>query len=301
MNRASRISRLAAREPLLHFLLLGGVVFGLYALFNRHDRSAPGEIVVTAGQIESLAANHAKVWQRPATAEELKGLIDEYVKEEVLSREAIALGLDRNDTVIRRRLQQKMEFLAEDFAAAAEPTEAELADYLANHPEEFEQAARVTFCQVYLNPDRHGAQLEADAAALLAQLREDGASTDLAQVGDRLLLPREFVKEPSDAIAAQFGLAFASKLEEVSPGEWSGPLRSGYGLHLVRVIERTDARVPALEEVRSRVARKLTTTRRQEANQRFLSTLLERYRVTIEWPQTEPSAEPDSPTTAMHR
>jgi hypothetical protein len=132
------------KEPLIHFLLIGAALFTLYAALDRRAPTSPDEVVVSAGQIENLTANFTKVWQRPPSANELKGLIDAYVKEEVLSREAIKLGLDRDDPVIRRRLQQKMEFFAEDFAALAAPTDAELAAYLARHPEKFQQDGRMT-------------------------------------------------------------------------------------------------------------------------------------------------------------
>ena len=163
------------REPLVHFLLLGGALFGLYAGLNKVQAGPREDIVVTTGQIENLSAIFAKVWHRPPTAEELKGQIDQYVKEEILSREAISLGLDRNNTVIRRRLQQKLEFLAEDFAAAAEPTDTELADYLAKHPDQFAQDQRFTFRQVFLNPEKRGDQLEANTTTLLAELKRRGA------------------------------------------------------------------------------------------------------------------------------
>ena len=125
------------REPLVHFLLLGAAFFGLYALLNSDDSGAPGDIVVTTGQIENIAAAFTRVWLRPPTPDELKEQIDLYVTEEALSREAIKLGLDQNDAVIRSRLRQKMEFLVEDTNAPYEPSEKELEDYLAKHPEQF--------------------------------------------------------------------------------------------------------------------------------------------------------------------
>jgi len=125
------------REPLVHFLLLGAALFGLYAALNGDDSGAPEDIVVTTGQIENIAAAFTRVWLRPPTPDELKEQIDLYVTEEALSREAIRLGLDRNDAVIRSRLRQKMEFLNENIAAPYEPSETELADYLAKHPDQF--------------------------------------------------------------------------------------------------------------------------------------------------------------------
>jgi len=288
------------REPLIHFLLLGAVLFGLYNALNQDRGSSSDTVVVSAGRIESLSANFAKVWQRPPTADELKGLIDEYVKEEILSREAVTLGLDRDDPVIRGRLQQKMEFLVEDFAAVSEPTDAELADYLANHPEDFREEARFSFSHVYLNPEKHAEQLEADAAALLDQLKHADQPVDVAGLGDRILLPQEYTQETRSAVAAQFGELFAEALDTLPPGQWVGPIESGYGVHLVLLANRVDSRMPALDEVRSRVKRQFSYARREEANRQFMDKLIENYEVIIQWPDTESSASPHEQSTAMN-
>jgi parvulin-like peptidyl-prolyl isomerase len=286
------------REPLVHFLLLGAVLFGVYAALNKGEAPAQEDIVVSAGQIENLAGTFARAWQRPPTAVELKAQIDQYVKEEILSREAVKLGLDQNDTVIRRRLQQKMEFIAEDFAAS-EPTETELADYLAQHPGQFAQEQRFTFRQVFLNPQKRGDQLEAEAATLLARLKQEGTNADASALGDSVLLPGEFTDEPQGAVASQFGPEFAVGLAKVKPGEWTGPLQSGYGAHLVFVAQRRESRMPELAEVRDSVKRELMNTRRLAANDKFLESLLARYRVKIESPTVEPSSQANA--TAMNR
>jgi len=277
------------REPLLHFLLLGAGLFGAYAVLNRNQPAAQNEILVSAGQIETLAATFAKIWQRPPSEQELKAQIDAYVKEEMLSREAIALGLDKNDTVIRRRLQQKMEFLAEDFAAASDPTEAELADYLAKHPDQFAEEPRFTFRQVFLSPDKRGDRLEADATQLLADLKKQGTETDIAELGDSSLLPQDLADASQRSVVSQFGSEFTRALAKLKPVEWSGPIQSGYGVHLVFVSQRTEGRVPALDEVREQVKRELLNERRQAANRKFLDALLKKYQVVIEWPKSEPA------------
>ncbi|HEV8111263.1 MAG TPA: peptidylprolyl isomerase [Planctomycetota bacterium] len=269
-----------AREPLVHFLLLGALLFGAYSALNRKDAASPEDIVVTNARIETLAAGFAKVWQRPPTEAELKTLIDGYVKEEILSREAKKLGLDQDDTVIRRRLQQKMEFIGQDLAMSGEPTEAELSEFLAAHPDLFAMEQRFDFRQVFLNPERRGDRLDADAAALLESLRRDPAA-DLAEVGDPLLLPQEFADEPRRSVEAQFGVEFAAALARSDTGGWSGPIRSSYGAHLVEIRRRTEGRLPALDEVRERVKQELLNARRVETNQKFLDALLARYHVTI--------------------
>lgn len=272
------------REPLVHFLLIGATLFAAYGALNKDAANSPEDIVITPGQIENLAYSFAKVWQRPPSTDELMGLINAHMKEEILSREAMKLGLDQDDSVIRQRLKQKMEFLAEDFAAASEPTEAELADYLKNNPDRFANEPEFTFRHVFLDPEKRGDRLPADAAALLAKLNKQGAAADASSAGDNLLLPWEFTDEPRHAVVAQFGEKFAAGLTKVNVGEWSGPIQSGYGTHLVYMVHRNERQLPALEEVRAEVKSELMNERRQEANLKFMNGLIEKYNVRIEWP-----------------
>jgi parvulin-like peptidyl-prolyl isomerase len=289
------------KEPLIHFLLIGAALFALYGVLHSGDNSASDEIIVSTGQIESLAATFSNRLGRPPSAEELTELINDYVAEEVLSREAIKLGLDRNDPVIRSRLEQKMMFFANDFDALTEPSEGELADYLAAHPEEFQKDARFSFRQVYLNPEERRGRLALDADKLLEQLNEQGARAQIEGLGDGLQLPRQFVQEPGPAVLAQFGELFVQGLEQAPLGEWVGPFSSKHGQHLVVVTERTEARMPALEKVRSRVERALLAARRQEANQRLLDELLQRYTVTIKWPEAPAGSVAEGQTAQAQR
>lgn len=277
------------REPLLHFVVLGAAIFVAYGLVSGPGSGQPGRIVVTQGQIENLAAGFAKARQRPPSADELAGLIRERVREEVYFREAMALGLDRDDTIIRRRLSQKMEFVTSDVAAMAEPTDADLDAHLQAHPEAFRIEPRLTFRHVFLNPEKRGGHLDRDAAQLLEQLNEAGSKGDAAELGDPFLLAHEFDAAARSEILQQFGESFTTKLETLEPGRWHGPVESGYGVHLVLVGERTQARMPALAEVRDAVRRDWDNARRLEANENFYQELLGRYAVTIEQPR--PAAE----------
>jgi hypothetical protein len=278
-------------EPLLHFVLLGALLFAAYSHLNREPADSPQRIVVSSGQIEHLITTFARTWQRPPTGAELKGLVDQYVREEMFSREAVKLGLDQNDTVIRRRLQQKMEFIAEDLSAAAEPTHADLAAYLAKHPDAFRQDQQVTFRHVFLSPEKHADQLDAVTAKLLADLRAEGAKADVSALGDPTLLERSFRNETQHRIASDFGADFTTLLAKAPVGEWTGPLASGFGANLVFVEQRTEGRVPSLDEVRPQVLREWENARRLETNRKFLESLLKQYEVTIEWPK-EAAAQP---------
>jgi hypothetical protein len=268
-------------EPLLYFVLAVAAVFVTYGLVS--GRAVPRDrIVIGRADIASMVTGFSRTWQRPPTREELDGLIEDRLREEVGYREAIALGLDRDDAVIRRQLRQKLESAASDVAALAEPTEADLVEYLTGHSELFRARERLTFDQVYLSPDRHGDRLAQDAARLLARLRQAGRDADLSSIGDPFLLERRLEGESTDEIAQQFGEEFVQRLRHAPIGLWDGPIASSYGVHLVFVEERTDGRMPALAEVRDAVRREWVNTRRLEANEKYFQALLKRYVVTVE-------------------
>ncbi len=271
-------------EPLVHFLLLGAALFLVFGLFGKPSGGKPGAIVVTQGQIASMVSGFTSTWQRPPTPEELERLIQDRVKEEVYSREAMALGLDQDDTIIRRRLRQKMEFLSDDVAAQAEPSDAELSAYLQEHRDSFRIERRFTFRQVYLSPERRGESLAQDTAQVLAQLRKAGDEADISQLGDPFLLERAFDAVPEGEVAKLFGDKFAVRLAELTPGSWQGPVESGYGVHLVFVGDRTDGGVPALGDVRDAVYREWANAKRLDANEAFYRSLRKKYSVTIERP-----------------
>ena len=296
MNRPIDMMKRILKDPLLHFLFLGAGLFVAYSLMQKPSgREMPGEILITQGQVEHLAVGFTKAWQRPPTPTEMAGLVRDRVREEVYYREAIAMGLDKDDTVIRRRLRQKMEFVSEDIAAQIEPTEEQLATYLQAHPEKFRSEARFSFSQVYLSPAKRGDKLAADAAQLLAQLQltETSSNNDksdnnnnhknnTAAQGDPLMLGPHHTNVRSREVANLFGAAFASKLEALAPGQWRGPIESGYGAHLVRIHERTESVLPEVAVVRDLVQREWANAQRLEANEAFYRELLKGYNVTVE-------------------
>ena len=275
------------REPLVHFLLLGAGLFIAYGLMSKPGSSdGPGKIIVTQGQIDHLVDGFTKAWQRPPTSEELAGLIEDRVREEVYCREAMAMGLDKDDTIIRRRLRLKLEFISDDIAAMAEPTEAALNAYLQEHPDKFRIPPQFTFSQVYLNPEKHGENLTHDTAQLLAQLNQAGGQADISALGDAFLLELQFAAVSDREVAKQFGEKFAAQLSGLAPGKWQGPVESGYGVHLVLIRERKEGRLPALAEVRAAVRHEWGNAQRLKANDKFYQDLLKRYTVTIERPET---------------
>ena len=273
------------REPLLHFLLLGVAIFAIYNLGPKRSSGEGGKIVVTQGQLASMWEGFTRTRQREPTNEEWEGLIRDRVRQEVYYREALALSLDKDDTIIRRRLQQKMEFISDDVAAQAQPTDDQLSAYLQAHPDSFRVAPRFTFRQVFLNPEKHGKNLARDSGQLLARLNHEGGKTDISSLGDAVMLDHQYDTLPASEVANLFGDQFAKTLEGLSLGRWQGPIESAFGVHLVFVSQHLEGRIPALAEVRDAVRREWEDANRLEAKDRFYRGLLKRYTVTIEKPE----------------
>lgn len=241
--------------------------------------------MIGEARIRNLAQNFRRTWQRPHSAEELDGLVAAHVREEILYREAMALGLDRDDAIIRRRLQQKMEFVSEEAAALAKPSDEDLAKYLEAHADAFRVEPRATFVQVYLDPRKRGATLEADAKRLLQALNAAGHNADAARAGDGLMLLEPRYENATQAeIARLFGAEFAAALVGQPMATWSGPIRSGYGAHLVRVDSVIQGGVPALADVRPLVEREWTNAKRKELSSAFYEKLRAKYQVTVRKP-----------------
>ncbi len=277
------------REPLVHFLLLGALLFG-WSAWQGGGTAGSNRIVVTPGVVDYLAAGFHRTWKRAPSDIELKGLIDEHVKEEIAAREAMAMGLDRDDIVIKRRLRQKLEFLLVDEAATTPPTDAELQAWLDKHPDSFRVEPTLAFRQVLLRPESRGASMTADATKLLARLRAAGPEVATQDLGDASMLPAETPLQPLREVANSFGQDFADALMKIAPGQWSGPVESSFGLHLVLVRERTDGAAADLATVRPLVEREVLAERRKAEMQALYERLLAKYSVSIESPKLPPAA-----------
>ena len=265
--------RSVLRQPLLHFLLMGTAVFAVFAWLDdtppvtRNDR-----IVVGDARVAQLREGFEAVWRRPATGDELAGLIDDFIREEVYVREALALGLDRDDAVIRRRLRQKMEFLTASAADALVPSEADLRAFHADHEARFTTPARVALDQVFLGE----APGESAVADVLAALDRGVAPETL---GARTLLPRSLPASPENVIDGTFGRGVFATLLELEPGPWTGPVRSAYGSHLVRVTERTEATPLPFDAVRAEVEAEWRRARNEALAEETYRNLRARYEV----------------------
>jgi parvulin-like peptidyl-prolyl isomerase len=267
------------REPLLHFALAGGLLFAAYTGLNR-GASAAGDgdhtIRITERELAWLTDTSARAWQRTPNENEMQGLVAEYLKEELLAREARALELDRDDTVVRRRLAQKMSFILEDTARLASPTEADLRARFEAGQERFRTAARSSVVQVYFSSAKRGDRTAADARRALEQLTR---GADPASLGDSSLLPPALTDVDEQAIGSQFGAAFAQGVVRLEPGVWAGPIESEFGLHLVQVTARDGGRPRAFEDVRSQLLDEWRREKDAAARNAYFAGLLEKYDV----------------------
>jgi hypothetical protein len=267
------------KEPLLHFLITGALIFVLFSIVNKDEVSvSENKIVVTAAEIERLSGNWSKKWNRPPTETELKGLVESYIKEEVYYREALALGLDQNDTILRRRLMQKMEFLSNDLAELNQPDEAMLNQYFLDNQKKYELPARVSFTHIYFSLDKRGAKVVEDAKSVLSGL----SALRAPELGDSFMMQYDFVQETPFEVERLFGKGFAEKLFTLETDAWQGPIESGYGFHLVRISEKIDARMPELASVIEKVRTDLMFEQRQKMNREIYERFKERYEIVVE-------------------
>ena len=273
------------KEPLLHFLVAGAALFGAHAWMNRAtedpNTGKTQQLHIGAADVEWLAGNWTTQWRRAPTQDELRGLITDYLNEQLLAREARALGLEDNDVIVRRRLAQKLTFLIEDTVRRAEPSEAELQQFYTVHAQRFRSDARISFRHVYFSPQRR-ANARLDATDALRQLLEEGAPPPTGELGDRLLVETEFHDESRQFISGTFGPDFARAVFSLRPDAWSGPIESGYGLHLVRVSTLQEARLRPLSEVRERVVEEWRREQEKAAKERYLAELRRKYGLVVD-------------------
>lgn len=277
------------REPLVHFLFIGAAIYLLYGAFAESVPEATDKtVVVSAAEVEWMRTSWQKRWNRAPTREELDGLIQQYIRETVLYREALTMGLNKHDQVIRRRLAQKLEFLAKDLVALTPPTDEELVAYFDANQDRYQEPPVYTFTQVFIDPDKRGASTLADAEAIKATLIARGdAIEDAGALGDGFLLQSYYPEKDRVEIQKLFGSGFADSLVELSAGQWHGPVLSGYGTHVVYVSSVRRPPAPVFSEVRERVVRDWETDRGQELNEEFYTNLRQSYTIVVEEPAVD--------------
>ena len=266
------------REPLIHFLVLGAMLFLVFELSDETNPRDTRRIVVTENQIEKLTAQFERTWLREPTSDELDGLVNRYVREEIYYREAQAMGLGQNDPYVRNRLALKLKMLLNDLSAEVNPPDKELERFLAQHPDRFTQPPQLSFRQVYIDPDQH--PNPAGEAQRLLGLLQGGADSD--ELGDVTMLAHGLDRAMPFEVSRQYGKQFFDGLEELETGAWQGPIRSSFGLHLVLISQRWPAYLPPLEKIRGAVLAEWREQRRRESSEKTYQRLRERYEVVTE-------------------
>jgi peptidyl-prolyl cis-trans isomerase C len=280
------------REPLLHFLLIGVTLFGIYHWLNPTslNTDTSRRIELTNDDIRQLEISWAAQWQRPPTPDEMRNLVEDKVREEILYREGLALGLDRGDTIVKRRLAQKMDFLADDVSALREPSLEELKAWYAKNESQFALPARVTFRHLYFSPDQRGAAARGAAVKALEQVGQSGDTTQTARLGDQFMFQDYYADRTTDQVANVMGSKFAQALLQLKPGVWSGPVESGFGWHLVWVDSMTQSRVPEFEEVDlTDIKAQWLSAQRAQTKRELFTAMRAHYEIVLPKPFSTPS------------
>jgi peptidyl-prolyl cis-trans isomerase C len=291
------------REPLLHFLLIGALLFGLYGLAPPGPTTAVApskEIRLSLDEINQLTQLFQSQWRRLPTPQELQRLVEAKVEQEILYREALAMGLDKNDEIVKRRMAQKMQFLAEDVAAAREPTADELKAWYEANSAKFAQPPRLSLRHLYFSPDRRGARARDDAQQALAQLAGQPVDTKIASsLADPFMFQEYYRDRSPEFLGKEFGAPFALAVAKLPPGSWQGPVESGYGWHLVFVDTAVPGRVPAFEEIEVDVRAAWLREQKALAWEKSYKTMRAGYTVLLPGPPEESAAAPATAPAPM--
>lgn len=282
-DSAKTIVARAVREPLLQFLAIALILFAAnHFIHGDVVRPSGDRITISQGRVRQIAESYRLLAGRLPSRAELQALVDDFADEEIAYREAIAIGLDADDTIVRRRMRQKLEFMAEDAEASEEPTTTQLAAWLTEHASDYRVPQRISFRQMMLSADVRGTQATADATALLNRLR---AGADPTGAGDSSMLPSALPPTTQQGVARLFGDEFAAAVFARAEEGWFGPVASPLGAHVVIILSREPAHDPMLTDIRGRLRSDWIEARRRDRREEFQARLRERYDVIVEWPQ----------------
>ncbi len=272
------------KKPAVHVIVIGAIVAAAYLIAKGPPTAdETRRVVLSGGDILQLKASFLRTWQREPTATELRGVLEQHIRQEILYREALARGYDRDDLVVRRAMQRKMEFLAASQGLQEPPSDEEIQAYFSLRGERYRLPTVVSFAQVFVSADRRGADAEEYAAEILARLRaEDPEPTALASWGDPIMLDPYYAMQTEKEVSAAFGGDFSAAVVALEPGRWEGPIQSGYGLHLVKVVRREDSRIPEWTEVRGRIINDMEFEARNSAKDQLYQEIAQKYEVVLD-------------------
>jgi hypothetical protein len=286
------MKRSLLREPLVHFVLIGLVLFAVYGYMHR-DRGAAessNQIVLTMDDLRQMDVYFVSQWHRQPTPEEFRAMVEDRIREEVLYREALSMGLDKEDTIVKRRMAQKMQFLAEDVASAHEPTTEELKAWHEKNSDKFALPSRISFRHLYFSPDLRGKNAQAGAVKALEKIAGQPEDSGLAaSLADQFMFQDYYADRTTEQLAKEFGPQFAAAVSKLKSGSWQGPVESGYGWHLVFVDSVIPARIPAFEEIEPDVRTAWLGEQKRKAWEQAYREMRAKYEVLLPAPSGEES------------
>jgi peptidyl-prolyl cis-trans isomerase C len=278
--------RTLIREPLVQFLLIGCALLGVQQVLSpaRANDREPDRITISRAQVAAMRATYQQENGRPPSAADVAQMVQQQIDSEVLYRESLRLGLEREDPIVRREMQRKMRFLIEDLEQLAAPTREDLQAWLDAHPERYARPEAVSFEQIFLSRARHGERIQFDAAQRLSALRRqpNPSGDDLKDLSDPFPIGLTLIDAGHQELERNFGQEFADAVLKQPEGQWSDPLRSSLGLHLVRVTHRKSAHHVSVEEAGKASVTDVQVERREQANRRTLEKLRARYGIEVE-------------------
>ena len=290
-------TRKAIREPLVHFLSIGFLVFAVYAVMNHGKGAAVDhQIVLTLDDLKQLNGSFISQWNRQPTAQEFNGLLESFVQQEILYRQGLALGLDKDDTIVKRRMAQKMEFLSEDVAAAHEPTSDELRKWFAKNSRDFALPGRATFRHLFFGFDQRGQKAQTDADSTLVRIAGLSEDSPIAKSqADPFMFQNYYADRAPEQLAKEFGPDFATAIFKLKTGSWQGPIESAYGWHVIWIESITPGRIPNFEEIEDDVKTAWLTDQKAEQWRETYAKLRAQYDVVVLQPSPEPPVRNPSP------
>ena len=268
------------KEPLLHFLLIGGGLFFLYSFLNPNEEQIANNVIkIEESDVDRLVKAYEQNWSAPPDKETLKSLLTEEIKSEVFYREALRMQLDHNDEIIRRRLKQKYEFLVKDLADSQQPNEAALKAFYEEKSELYKEPTKLSFSQIYFSPDKRQQPL-ADAQGILQQvLSQPAKEIEPKQLSDNFHLQNYFADRDYNDVRQLFGQDFAKAIFSLEKEGWSSPIQSGYGIHLVNITTIQNELIKPYEVVKENVLADWKIAQQGLYNEQLYENLLQKYEV----------------------
>lgn len=273
-------------KPVIRFFFIGSIMYLIYVFIiqlNSNTQNQDNTITITSGEIMSLEEKWTSRFKRSATELEMQSLVEQHIEETILFKEAVKMGLNKNDDVIRQRMAQKLQFLSDDLIRPEPPSDDELRDFFYKNTNSYKPADRVTITQIYLDPKKRGDKISDDAKKLLTKLNKIGSpESNFSAYGDTFNLQSYFLQRSKSELSMLFQGEFAKFAFLSEPNKWQGPVNSGYGMHIIYIHEKQIGITPEFEEIKDRIREDWMIEKQKGINNIYIDGLLSRYEIIFE-------------------